>query len=94
MGAFLKRHKKLHIWLAADLCALAAFWAFRGNRAWMNVLADQVTSPLRQAIGRVCYLVEISIMEVLGVLLMALPIERALKEQFDEESDENKGDLT
>ncbi len=32
-------------------------------------------------------------MEVLGVLLMALPIERALKEQFDEESDENKGDL-
>ena len=70
MGAFLKRHKKLHIWLAADLCALAAFWAFRGNRAWMNVLADQVTSPLRQAIGRVCYLVEISIMEVLSVLLV------------------------
>ena len=32
-------------------------------------------------------------MEVLGVLLMTLPIERALKEQFDEESDENKGDL-
>ena len=34
------------------------------------------------------------VLEVLGVLLMTLPIERALKAQFDEESDENKGDLT
>ena len=32
------------------------------------------------------------VLEVLGVLLMALPIERMLKAQFDEESDENEGD--
>lgn len=35
----------------------------------------------------------IAALEVLGVLLMALPIERALKAQFNAESDENKGDL-
>ena len=32
------------------------------------------------------------VLEVLGVLLMVLPIERMLKAQFDEESDENEGD--
>ena len=33
------------------------------------------------------------VLEVAGVLLMALPIERALKAQFDEDRDEEKGDL-
>ena len=32
-------------------------------------------------------------LEVLGVILMALPIERALKAQFDEDHDEEKGDI-
>lgn len=68
--AFWKRHKKLHIWLLADACFLAAFWAFRGNREWMNALEKYVTAPLRQVIGRICYLTEISVMEVLGVLLV------------------------
>ena len=70
MRAFLNRHRKLHIWLAADLCLLGAFWLFRGNRAWMNALAENVTGPLRQAIGRLCYRTEVSVMEVLGVLLV------------------------
>jgi hypothetical protein len=69
MKAFFRNHKKLHIWLLADLCLLAAFWLCRGNRAWMNALADHVTGPLRQVIGRVCYLTDISVMEVLEVLL-------------------------
>jgi hypothetical protein len=71
MKAFFLKHKKLHIWLLADLGLLAAFWLCRGNRAWMNALADHVTGPLRQAIGRVCYLTDISVMEVLEVLLVA-----------------------
>lgn len=70
MKAFLIRYKKLHIWLLIDLCLLASFWLFRGNRTWMNALAQNVTTPLRQAVGRVCYLTELSIMEVLGVLLV------------------------
>lgn len=68
MKAFFLRHKKLHIWLLADLGLLAGFWICRGNRMWMNALADHVTGPLKQAVGRVCYLTDISIMEVLYVL--------------------------
>lgn len=70
MSAFLKKHRKLHIWLLIDLCMLGAFFLFRGNRNWMNVLANHVTTPLKQTIGRICYLTEISVMEVLGVLVV------------------------
>ena len=70
MRAFVKRHAKLHLWLLVDLAVLAAFRLFRGNRVWMNALADRVTTPLKQAVGRVCYLTEISVMEALGVLLV------------------------
>lgn len=74
MKAFFLKHKKLHIWLLADLGLLAAFWLTRRHRAWMNALADHVTGPLRQAIGKVCYLTDISIMEVLYVLMALLGI--------------------
>lgn len=72
MKAFFLKHRKLHIWLLADLCLLAAFWLCRGNRAWMNALADHFTGPLRQAFGRLCYRTEISVMEVLYVLAVLL----------------------
>lgn len=72
MKAFFLKHRKLHIWLLADLCLLAAFWLCRGNRAWMNALADHFTGPLRQALGRLCYRTEISVMEVLYVLAVLL----------------------
>ena len=68
----LKTYKKLHIWLLADLCLLAAYWLCRGNRAWMNALAAHVTAPLRRAIGTVCYRVDFSVAEALCVLLVVL----------------------
>ena len=74
MKAFFLRHKKLHIWLLADLCLLAAFWLCRGNRAWMNALADHVTGPLKQALGRACYLTDVSVMEALYVLAALLTV--------------------
>ncbi len=66
---FLARYKRLHIWLLADLACLAAFWLTRGDRAWMNALAEHVTTPLRRALGRMCYRVDFSVAEVLCVLL-------------------------
>lgn len=72
MKSFFLRHKKLHIWLLADIGLLAAFWLTRSNRTWMNALAEHVTGPLREAIGRVCYLTSVSIMEVLYVLAVLL----------------------
>ena len=64
------KHKKLHIWLLADLILLAAYFLCRPNRAWMNALTRRVTTPLKQAVGRLCYRTDISIMEVLAVLLV------------------------
>lgn len=74
MKQFWQAHKKLHIWLLADVLALAAFFLLRGRRAWMNAIQDHFTGPLRQALGRLCYRVEFSVMElsvVLGILAAA-----------------------
>lgn len=68
MRRFLLAYKKLHIWLAVNIGLLAAYFLFRGNRGWMNALADHVTTPLKRNIGRLCYLTEVSVMEVLYVL--------------------------
>lgn len=70
MRALLQKHKKLHIWLLADLLVLAAYFLCRGNRAWMNFLAERFTTPLKRAIGRLCYRVDFSVMELLAVLLV------------------------
>ena len=70
MKAFFSQHKKLHIWLLADLGLLAAYFLCRGNRAWMNALADQVTGPFRETVGRLCFHTHVSVMEVLYVLLV------------------------
>jgi hypothetical protein len=74
LNAFFLRHKKLHLWLAADLLALSAFVLTRGNRAWMNALSDRVTAPVRRAVGSLCYRTDVSVMEVLCVLLAAFAV--------------------
>lgn len=62
---------KLHIWLLAAAGTLALFRLCRGNRAWMNALAEHVTIPLRGALGDLCYLADVSVMEVIYVLAIA-----------------------
>ena len=61
------RHRRLYIWLLADLTLLASYLLLRGNRACMNAAAG-FTRPLRAALGRLSYLVDFSVMEVLCVL--------------------------
>ena len=70
MKAFFLRHQKLHLWLLGDLFLLVLFYLVRGNRALMNVLAERVTAPLRRAIATLTYRTEVSVMEVLCVLLV------------------------
>ena len=70
MKAFFLRHKKLHLWLVLDLLALILFYALRGQRAWMNAIAQRVTAPMRRAIASLTYRTEVSVMEVLCVLLV------------------------
>ena len=70
MKALFLRHQKLHLWLLGDLFLLVLFYLVRGNRALMNVLAERVTAPLRRAIATLTYRTEVSVMEVLCVLLV------------------------
>lgn len=70
MRLFFLRHKKLHIWLAAELTLLAVFFAVRGNGRWMTALTQRVVNPFRRLLGALSYRVEFSVMEVLCGLLV------------------------
>ena len=81
---FLKKHKKLHIWLLVDLVVIALFLLLRGNRALMNALTAYVTEPLKRGLATLTYLVEFSVAEMLyaiavgvGILLLCVAV-RAL----------------
>ena len=65
---FFLSHKKLHIWLLADLILLALFPLVRRQKSWMNALNDRFTGPLRRGLGRLSYRTEVSVMEVLWIL--------------------------
>lgn len=69
MKSFFLRHQKLHLWLLADICLLAAFWLCRSSRPAMTVLAG-AASAVSRGLGRVCYLVPFSVAELLCVLLV------------------------
>ena len=69
---FFKTHRKLHIWLLADLMLLAAFLLARGHRQWMNAWERVVSAPIRRALGSLCDRVSFSVMEVLYVLAAVL----------------------
>ena len=70
MKQFFLYHKKLHIWLLADLCLLALFALLRESRGAMNAFVGHVSTPVRRLIGRLCYRVDFSVAEVLCVLLV------------------------
>lgn len=70
MKQFFLHHKKLHIWLLADLCLLAAFALLRESRGAMNAFVGHVSTPIRRFVGRLCYRVYFSVAEVLCVLLV------------------------
>lgn len=69
---FFLQYRKLHIWLFSVLGVLLALRLCRGNRAWMNALAEHVTIPLRRELGELCYRVDFSVMEVIYVLAVLL----------------------
>lgn len=68
MRRFFQAYQKRHLWLLADLALLAAFLLARHQKAWMNALADHVTTPLKTALGRLWGAVPFSVMEVLYTL--------------------------
>ena len=73
MRAFWKRHRRVHLWLAADLTALAVFWLCRGCSPVMGALASAATA-LRRAVGSLCYRTELSVMEILCGALAAFAV--------------------
>lgn len=73
MKAFFCKYKKLHIWFLVSLGLIGAWWFGRHFRPAMNFLADYITGPLRAALGRICFLADFSVMEILliGLALWA-----------------------
>jgi len=65
------RWKKRHIWLLTLLMLLAAFLIGRNSRPLMNFLVEHVTSPVKNAIGAVCYLVPFPVYEAAYLALAA-----------------------
>ena len=51
MKAYFLRHKKLHLWLLADLGLLAAFWLCRSSRPVMTLLATGAAAVRRAETG-------------------------------------------
>ena len=64
MRTYFHKYRNLHIWLLADCVLLLAFFSLRGQRWLMNAVAEGFTGPLRRGLGRLCYLVPFSVMEV------------------------------
>ena len=71
---FIKRYRKLHLWLAIDLLVLGFFYLFRGNRAVMNALSRFVTQPLKETLGFLCSFTTMSVAEVMYVSLAGLMV--------------------
>ena len=69
MKAFCSRHRKLLIWLGADLALLILFWALRPWKTGMEGVAA-VSGAFRRWLGQLWSGTRISGMEVLCVLLV------------------------
>ena len=78
MKNFFLRHKKLHLWLLADLVLLVLFALLRGSRAAMNGFVSNFSTPIRRFIGKLCYRVDFSVAELLCVALVLAVIAYAV----------------
>ena len=74
MKAWFLRYKKGHIWLLCAAVFLAAYFLLRPIRPLMNLLARYVTTPLKWAVAHLCAITEVSVAEVIYLVLIALAI--------------------
>lgn len=57
--------KKQLLWLAVNAACLGLFWLFRTDRTAMDFVAQRITAPYRDAVGRLCHALPISVSELL-----------------------------
>ena len=69
MKRFFSRHRKLLLWLAADLALLLLFWALRPWRAGMETIVA-ASAAFRRFLGRMWSGTRVSGMEILCALLV------------------------
>jgi len=70
---FFLRHKKLHLWLLTNAVLLAAFFLLQNQRGFMTDVSE-VMAVVRRGLAAVCYLVPVSVAELLVVLLVAAAV--------------------
>lgn len=74
MKRFLKTFQKQLLWLVANVAGLGLFWLFQNDRAVMDFIARRITAPYKNAVGRLCHALPVSVTEflyaaaILGVL--------------------------
>jgi len=71
LSYFLKKTLGVHLWLLAAVLSVLLFWQFRGNKAFMNLLCDKITSPLKRFLGNLCAFLPFSMME-LGIAVLVI----------------------
>ena len=74
MKAWYLRYKKGHIWLLSAAVFLAAYFLLRRIRPLMNLLARYVTTPLKWGLSHLCSVTEVSVAEVIYLVLIAAAI--------------------
>ena len=70
MKTFFLQCRKRWALLAADGLLLALFLLLRRSRRVMNAFVNGFSAPIRRALGRLCYLVDFSVAEVLCAALV------------------------
>lgn len=65
MKQFLAFYRKQLLWLAANAAGLGLFWLFQNDRAAMDFVARHITAPYKNAVGRLCHAVPLSVTELL-----------------------------
>ena len=73
MKTFFLRHKKLHLWLLTNAVLLAVFFLLQNQRGFMTALS-RVMAVVRRGLAAVCYLLPVSVAELLVVLLVAAAV--------------------
>ena len=74
MKSWWVRHRKLHLWLLAELFLLAMYFLLRSCKALMNALAEYVTTPLKTALAVFWSHIPVSAAEVMYLTAVAAVI--------------------
>lgn len=64
MSKYLKKFRKLNIWLLISTSVVLLFYIFRGNSSLMNFIVDNITNPIKNLLMSISYIFPFSLAEL------------------------------